>query len=91
MASFLDRFRTRVPADGQKAQEKLIGAYRDVFGHPLADLVLHDLVVASGFMRTHGGDAFEEGKRALMLYIFKNLRTDPAYLQRLADRETENE
>ena len=87
MASFLDIIRTRFPSKPGAAQAKLVSAYREVFSAVQADLVLHDLVVASGFMKTHGGDPFEEGKRALMLYILKMLRTDPEYMQRLADRE----
>ena len=88
MPSFLDIYRTRFPSKPGAAQVKLVSAYRHVFGASSdGDLVLHDLVVVSGFMKTHGGDAFEEGKRALLLYILKMLRTEPEALQRLADRE----
>ena len=76
------------------SRRSLLASYREVFGSSAGEVVLNDLSIAVHMMRTtHDPNpttaAFNEGKRATLLYILKMLRTQPEDTQTLADREIE--
>lgn len=82
-----------------KKNTKIINAYKEAFSGPKGSMVLHDLMISTGFSETSfvPGDpyasAFKEGARSAVVRIIKTLNIDPEAFQRLledvSDSETE--
>lgn len=66
----------------QEAREKVI-SYKNFFGDDGGKSVLFDLINKFHVLNTHGGDAFKEGQRSVVLWIMQQTHCDLAQLDKV--------
>ena len=78
----------------ESAQKKLIGIYKAVFSGPNGRLVLHDLMVSTGYFRSgyvqgdSHGTSYNEGRRSVILDIIQKLNIqDDSFLDKAIERQ----
>lgn len=84
----------RKQIDAWKRERATVGAYKAVFTSAQGDIVLRDLMIQCGLLSVShvSGDshdtAFNEGKRAVVLFILERLRWSEPELMKLAAEQT---